>query len=400
MEQPNKQSQFPGRKKPESFTLGSVFETQADILARRLQNNVKPIQNLPPVQSSESAQEVFDIIDAEIVEDHTIEPAIVAIENHIQQPTSILDASESDMAEIVAQTALEMEVRKKAEAESDAGEIESLRAEIQKLSDSKEVLERYLHTLESAIEINDEQLTSSSDRQNMIKVIEKIRATDFDILEKMSKVQYIINKSKGMYKEETDLGLTAYYDIVMTGRDTTDPEVINIIVEMIKQDIKYKSNGRREIFTIGVIYTGVMYSLPEMVENIITNPSVTLEQTIELVKSVGDDIKPSIIVKFLKFSPLLNSLDSEIQINKNFLDATKDRNYMARVAPIMREFIDNLSYHEKQKVIAEMSWSDLDNQRATYLNSVLESIKNEKDPDKQGVLDRLKQTWQLGRPKS
>lgn len=385
--------QLSGRQKPKLFTTGTIFETQDDKVVRRLQNNIKPIQS-PLLQQININSVDNEIIDAEIINDDYVKNETVNVDtfsnSEITEHKSILDIPESDLAEIVAESSLSMEDRRKDELAEIGCKIEAHSNTISGLKNTKAVLEKYLHVQESAIELNPELILSDSDKNNLNKVIQKIRSVEFDILTNMERRQHLINKAEGKHKYETDASISPYHDLVMTAEETKDSEVIDTIISSFEQDTKYGDNGRQRIFEPDVTYTGKNHSLPEMTKNIILNPNTTLEQAKKLIESISVGRKPSIIIKFLKLSPLLNPLPEEKKSDAILADASKIRNYQERVTPIMDELIDKLPYSVKQTVMLELNWSDVEPLRATQLSSFSQQVLKEKDPDKISRLDGLK----------
>jgi hypothetical protein len=379
-------------QKPKSFTTASLFETQADEIVRRAQNlkltqNIDLTnQNLPNVNS--------EIIDAEIIEDNYTENEDTQVDlnrdNKITKYDSILDIPEVDLARIVAYSSLSMEDRRKDELAEIEKKIETRNSNISKLRETKAMLEKYLHIQESAIEVNSDLILSDSDKENLTKIKDRIRKVEFDILINIDRKQYLINEKEGKYKYISDKTKIPYHDIIMTGFETADPEVIDIIISCIKQDTKYANNGRQRIFEPNVTYAGESFSLPEMAENIILNPNTTLEQAKKLVDSVSLSHKWTIVYKFLKLSPLLNPLPEERKSNTQIIDESKYSSYEERVTPLMEEIMDGLLYSTKQTAMLELNWSGLDQLRAALLHSFSVQKLKEKDPDKISLLENLK----------
>ncbi|MBC7472356.1 MAG: hypothetical protein H7196_03815 [candidate division SR1 bacterium] len=394
MEQGNNFNTFKGRQKPIPFTTSSVFETQDDKVVRRLQNNIKSIQIPPLRQQTEVYTVDHEIIDAEIIDENFNESVTsevsVNTSGEIVNHDSILDIAESDLAEIVASSSLSMEDRRKDELAEIGQKIEAHDNTILGLKNTKAILEKYLHVQESAIELNPELILSDSDRDNLTKIKAKIRSTEFDILTNMERRQHLINKAEGRYKYEVDKSISPYHDLVMTASETRDGEVINTIINTIKQDTKYEYNGREKIFIANNMTSRNNHSLPETAKNLLLNPNTTLEQAKKLVESVGNGSKPLLLKIFLEDSPLLNPLKEEKQSNTVLADANKIRSYQERVTPVMNELIEGLLYSTKQTAMSEINWTNAEPLRAAQLSNFSQQILKEKDPNKISLLEGLK----------
>jgi hypothetical protein len=377
---------------PKNFTLAQQFKTQADVTIDMMKDlsrkqRVQQIKDFATAQKTSTGENSYntdngDIIDAEIVDDNSDD----FTENNnsvlsVIDPSDLPNIPESDLAEIIATRSIAMENKKKAEQISEANEIAQIKKYIDGLNKTKAVFEKYLHIQESALEINPELILADDDRSKMTELKTKIRDIEFDVLSNLARIQYIKNKSEGKYKSDLDKNIVPDYDITKTGIETKDPEVIDTIIESIKNDAKYANNGRERIFEPDITYTGKNYSLPRMAKNIILNKTTSLEQAIELVSAANVRLKPQIIGTFLLYSPIVEVLSDELQTQGY-------RKYEERVGPIMKQFMDSFSYSVKQVVTNDLEWSGVSQLKAYTLMNLCKNIKNEKVPGKETLVDK------------
>jgi hypothetical protein len=379
MLQENSFDRFSGRQKPKPVSTGTVFRTQTDIMCDRSQL-IKPLQNRQPADYVLPKID-DDIIEGEIVGDTGIQVKPNDPESSIVILESLTDFSQSDLAEIVGENLVSMENRSQSEILDVEKSVELLKTKIAELKKIQEILQTNLNIQESSIELNQDFKVADVDIHKMISLKKAIRQIEFKVLSCMSRIQYAINKSQGIYIDDVRNTMADSYDITFVGKETEDSEVIDIIINSIAQDTKYENSGSEKIFEPVSTITGINYNLYIMAKNIILNKNTTLEQAKKLVRSVSNKSKPRIIMDFLKLSPLLNPIGKEVKSGGMFRGSNKDNEYTIRIAPIIIDFLDGLDYSVRQVAMKEIKLNDVNQQRAIVLQSLIIQTSREKDPD-------------------